>query len=145
MVMKRLLILVSWVVIISGCDRYACVHHDMNLYLVFQNNSSYDITISRTDLSTYSWIKELPENIEIPAKESYELKVLSDYLCKVFGKVTFGDNLVVDYSDYPDNSYNITKVKNYAHSAKDSYWHFYTYTFTDADYQYALENGQKLE
>ena len=145
MVMKRLLILLSWVAIISGCDRYVIYDYDISLSIVFQNNSSYDITITRTDFSTDSWIRVLPETIVLPPKENYKLKVLSDALCRVFGKATFGDDLVVNYSDYPDSSYNITKAKNYIHSNQGKSYHFYTYTFTDADYQFALENGTKLE
>ena len=56
--------------------------------------------------------------------------------------------MIIDYKDIDRSvQFNITNPNNYSLKllANDDIGAIYTYTFTDADYQYALENGTILE
>lgn len=144
MVMKRLLILFFSIFSLCSCNKGVIIDYYTTCHLVFQNDCSHHIILERTDFSTDSWIRELPKTIALPPKNTYTLQVLSPQLCRVFGKAIFDSKLIVEYDDSKHDS-NITKMYNYEFSSKDTYMLYYTYTFTDADYQFALGNGTVLE
>lgn len=67
------------------------------------------------------------------------------YLFILFSKVKFDGQIEMVFNDDIDSPYNIMSSLNYAVDRPKKYNVYYTYTFTDADYQFALENGTKLE
>jgi hypothetical protein len=90
-------------------------------------------------------VRVLPETIAIESAESHVQSVLSDTLCDVYGKAIFDGKLVVDYNSLSRSKHHITYIGNYTLTKDVTYVFYYTYTFTDADYQFALEHGTPIE
>ena len=144
---KRFLMIIAIPVILSTYSRCTDISGgDEEFYnLIYTNNSLHNVTINRTDFSTYNWVRVLPETIELPANSTYEVKnVLSPMLCSAFGNVVFDGEITIFYAKTQNHDYNITMIDNYQYRGVKRRVHYYTYTFTDADYQFALENGTKL-
>ena len=53
--------------------------------------------------------------------------------------------VIVDYNQLPGSQYSLLDVDNYEFVSYRKGTTRRKYTFTDADYQFALENGTKLE
>ena len=88
--------------------------------LIYTNNSSHNVTINRTDFSTYNWVRVLPETIELPANSTYEVKnVLSPMLCSAFGNVVFDGEITIFYAKTQNHDYNI----QYHYSEQLQYLH----------------------
>ena len=115
-------------------------------YDAYNNQSSHTIT-----LSLYDSQNQTTTDIVIkPGKTSQNL-LTSRYHRQQVCTVKFGEVVLLDYLKLPENlrgcKYDILYRggSNYEHSMIDDQSFLYTYTFTDADYQFALENGTKLE
>ena len=143
--MRWILIIIISAIILAGCNRNTIVDYAIEIYLVFKNDSSHNIIMTKTNTSTDSWIRVLPETISLAPTESYSQKVLSDTLCDVYGKAIFDGKLVVDYNSLSRSKHHITYSGNYTPTKDGPYLRYYTYTFTDADYQFALEHDTPVE
>ena len=146
--MKRFFLLCA--VIVMAASLSACQDtkpDSASVDIVYENNSTNTIEIVRTDFTEDSWTEKFPEGFVLAPNKRYEIKsVLSPVYCRVYGKAKFDNSILVDYTTIPQSEYNITLVQNFADfTSSDKYIHQYTYTFTDADYQFALENGRKIE
>ena len=124
-----------------------------NIDLVLENQSRYDITIRQSNNAPAISIVGVPQSITLNAGEKFFVdNVMSVSVCKAFGWVTYDNSVELDFfKDKPYTStdavyspYDITRVGNYRQEQVGKTI-VYTYTFTDADYQFALENGTKLE
>ncbi|MBQ9138624.1 MAG: hypothetical protein IJX65_08315, partial [Alistipes sp.] len=71
--------------------------------------------------------------------------VTSVAACKEMGVVIFDFDITIDYHAMTSALYNITRVGCYQVTDVSDFHREYRYTFTDEDYQYALEHGTKLE
>ena len=114
---------------------------------VFKNQSNHYIVITRgDDIELMDW-KIWPETITLEPNKDIAFVVLSPEYCRAVVKATFDGNVVIDYTKVANVQYNIAYSNNYEFQIvdKEKFHRKYTYTFTDADYQYALENEQKLE
>lgn len=129
-------------VLLVGCEVYPV---EPRIDIVYENNSTHNIIVMRTDFASDFWIEELPVSFTLEPNERHVIEnVLSPALCNCFGKVIFDNTTIMDYRSIEQKDKNITLMENYRSSpTKDG--EQYTYTFTDADYQFALENGTPLE
>ena len=143
--MRWILIIIISAIVLAGCNRESYINYGTYIYLVFKNDSSHNITVTKTSTSTDSWVRVLPETIAIESAESHVQSVLSDTLCDVYGKAIFDGKLVVDYNSLSRSKHHITYIGNYTLTKDGTYVFYYTYTFTDADYQFALEHGTPIE
>ena len=115
-------------------------------YDAYNNQSSHTIT-----LSLYNNKEQKISKITLkPGETSQNLyrEIYSKHVCIV----NFDLTVELDYQKLPEDlrssKYNIlynSNGGNYEFSQIDSHSYLSTYTFTDADYQFALENGTKLE
>ena len=136
-------------VIVTAVSYVGCQTPDEGgiINIVYENKSTHSIEVVRTDFTPDRWTEKFPEGFVLAPNGRYEIKnVLSPVYCSVYGKAKFDDSILVDYTSLSESEYNITLVQ-YFKNITDSKKRFYRYTstFTDADYQYALEIGQKLE
>lgn len=122
----------------------------------YKNNSSYDIQVLTVNQSLSADKQDIIETedvlVTIPKGETYTLRssehvskdgYVSWYTILVLNRIAyiqFGESVKIDFSGskYGDETtYNLASEKQR--------YRKYTYTFTDADYQFALENGTQLE
>ncbi len=115
------------------------------MYMVFVNNSSHNLEIIREDFNSYL-DNVLPKNIILAPNEDIELDTRTAYVYNHFSTIIFDGYIRIKLSKELSSPHNIMFRENYTeeHLLKTHTW-YYTYTFTDADYQFALENGTKLE
>lgn len=142
---RRILLMLAIVIVATFFSRCE-VYPQESSHLVYTNNSTHSIIVMRTDFSTTTGIRELPKSFVLEPNESYTIKgILSPALCSVFSKVIFDNAILVDYSKLSQDECNVMLLENFQQTKPEEFEHVYTYTFTDADYQFALENGTPLE
>ena len=148
--MKKLLIVAFLAIICSACTDYA-----VSTDIEYKNNSSYDIqfltmsTYINSDNNNVYFVEEPIVTLskgstytfsasDMGTKKGY----LSFYFAQIHNAIHYiqiGDKVKVAYSGrYSDEN-------NYELLSEKERYRKYTYTFTDADYQFALENGTLLE
>ena len=119
------------------------VDHNISTALCFCNESSHKIV-----LTVDNPIQTSNESLEIV------LNPTSEYNSTKFGlreiakgcSAIFDDKVQIDYSTVSmDSKHNLMVQFNYEDTSDEQYDICYTYTFTDADYQFALENGTMLK
>lgn len=119
------------------------VDHNISTALCFCNESSHKIV-----LTVDNPIQTSNESLEIV------LNPTSEYNSTKFGlreiakgcSAIFDDKVQIDYSTVSmDSKHNLMVQFNYEDTSDEQYHICYTYTFTDADYQFALENGTMLK
>ena len=139
---KKLLIATIAVIGITACSPDS-VDHNISTALCFCNESSHRIV-----LTVDNPIRTSNESLEIV------LNPTSEYNSTKFGlreiakgcSAIFDDKVQIDYSTVSmDSKHNLMVQFNYEDTSDEQYHICYTYTFTDADYQFALENGTMLE
>ncbi len=142
---RRLIIAVLCVAFLSACKEPLITYPYVTEF-VFENNSSHDIFISRDgfDNSGYGY-----EESEISIKSFETIMVTNGMgVTGLFGRkciVNFGNQVIVDYNQLSGSQYSLLDVDNYEFVSYRKGTTRRKYTFTDADYQFALENGTKLE
>ena len=119
------------------------VDHNISTALCFCNESSHKIV-----LTVDNPIQTSNESLEIV------LNPTSEYNSTKFGlreiakgcSAIFDDKVQIDYSTVSmDSKHNLMVQFNYEDTSDEQYHICYTYTFTDADYQFALEHGTPVE
>ena len=148
--MKRDIVLLLLTVFLVSCSDPIS-----SLYIDYTNNSSYDIKFMEardivfengvvTDCQYVNAYTIRPgETLTIGTDMMGEFTIPIEMLLlleKSIYRIDFGDDVsinIVDAKLLDPSSYTLVTNKKNCRE--------YTYTFTDADYQYALENGQKLE
>lgn len=143
--MKRLIFILLVAMALSSCSDAKMVDYDTSYELCLENKSSHSITITLAEDASHTTTSDLPGEIVLDAGESFSDNVLTPLLCSDFGKAVFDDEVSIDYQTAPWSAYNISRDSNYSVYKQSEYHYICTYTFTDADYQYALENGAKLK
>ena len=127
---------------------FACAPADVDEvfyeYEAYINQSSHTITLSLYDSQNHT-----TADIVIKPGETSQNLLTSRYRRQVC-TVKFGEIVLLDYlklsKELQGCEYDISyRGKHYQNTTIDKYSHVYTYTFTDADYQFALENGTELE
>ena len=142
---KKLLFLLGVVFLLISCGKGRYVNPPIENYLVYDNQSSHTIVIKLAEDAPHIDKQYLPEIITLTPNEKVEIRVISQYSCKSLTTAIFDGSVVIDYSSAPTDTRKITTLGGYEKKMVKSWIEQYLYTFTDADYQYALENGQKLE
>ena len=149
-VMKRNIVLLLLAIFLVSCSDPVS-----SLYIDYTNNSSYDIKFMEArDIAFENGVitdckyvnaytirsgETLTIGTDIRGEFTIPIEMLL-LLEKSIYRIDFGDDVsinIVDAKLLDPSSYTLVKNKKNCRE--------YTYTFTDADYQYALENGQKLE
>lgn len=122
--------------------------------MVLENQSQYTIAINKSSNAPEVKIDGVPQSITLKAGDSF---VVEDFpslsICKAWGYVVYDGVVALDffsekpYSTFPGvySLYDITRPANYKMAKISRSRTEYRYTFTDADYQFALENGTMLE
>ena len=137
---------------LMACNDYDAESGISNL--VFENQSQCSITIDKSDNAPHIAVHGVVGSIALAAGESVQIENISTiFLCKAFGCVVYGDEVLLDFFapnpysswDRTYSPYDITRVGNYKVTKISSSLSEYRYTFTDADYEFALENGTLLE
>jgi hypothetical protein len=146
--MKKLL-RIFIVAVVSTLFMTACSDPGGSLNIEFKNASSYDITLAEMSpqYENGEVITEVIERYNIKVGESqtvsaYQKGAVDWWTFWVYTRITcikFGDMEMVYMGERYGNIENYELIKS-NDNAK-----FYRYTFTDEDYQYALENGQKVD
>ena len=137
---RRLIIIITSVLLLYGCTPVSTT-----IGIGFTNNSSYDIALT----NRYGYYYK--DNLLHPGEtkwfwvsnedsKKYSTGIADFWLMADIVFVQFDEELKVRTTTerYTTES-NFEVVYQEEKSAR------YTYTFTDADYQYALENGTPLE
>ena len=122
----------------------ASTSYDINEEIVFINHSNHSIVISIYDVQNNK-----PIDISIQVGETSQALNTDLYNYKTC-TIKFDNKVVLDYQTLPldlqNSQYNIFFSNHYYERTEvDEYFYRYTYTSTDADYQFALENGTVLE
>lgn len=108
--------------------------------LEFENNSS--VSVELVTIHESMTISE-PES----AKISYEVKgdvppsIFHVWTYSNVKKVVFDSKVEIDIYNFPP----LWEESNYTLVGEQAYLRCFCYTFTDADYQYALEHGTLIE
>ena len=140
--MKQFLSILALLFCITACSPDS-VDHNISTALCFCNESSHRIV-----LTVDNPIQTNNESLEIV------LNPTSEYNSTKFGlreiakgcSAIFDDKVQIDYSTVSmDSKHNLMVQFNYEDTSDEQYDICYTYTFTDADYQFALENGTMLK
>ena len=142
---KKLLFLLGVVCSLVSCGKGRIVDPIIDNYLVYDNQSSHTIVIQRAEDANYHSKQYLPETITLTPNSRVEIYVGSPYVFKSLSTATYDGIVTIDYSSAPIDKRNIATSGGYERIEVKPCSVHYLYTFTDADYQYALENGQKLE
>ena len=150
MKLKDILFAIIAVIALVSCNNESVSNGFVKSNLVFDNQSQYSITIDKSENCFDVKVEELPQSITLLAGESMVIEdVPSLSVCKAWGYVVYGGVVALDfcsetpYSTYPAqySIYDITRAANYKMSSINNSRSEFRYTFTDADYQFALENG----
>ena len=141
---KQILTIAFCSVVLAGCDTVTNKDTFPEGYIIFENKSSHKIEITREETMPYLEI-HIPKCFEIAPQKSIRLNTMTASIYPLFTKVVFDSTVEMIFSLDIDSQYNITNGLNYATVLEDPCIWYYTYTFTDADYQFALENGTVLE
>ena len=130
---------------VTSCNNYI-VDYAGDVYIIFANNSSHNIEIIREDTNAVHLEQELPKNIKLAPGEDISLDTRTAYVYPYFTTIIFDECVKMIFSKEDNSSHNIMKRGNYEEDySSKTHTTRYVYTFTDADYQYALENGTPLE
>ena len=140
--MKQFLAILALLPMFVACSPDS-VDHNISTALCFCNESSHKIV-----LTVDNPIQTSNESLEIV------LNPTSEYNSTKFGlreiakgcSAIFDDKVQIDYSTVSmDSKHNLMVQFNYEDTSDEQYHICYTYTFTDADYQFALEYGTMLK
>ena len=142
---KKLLYLLGAVFTLISCGNEYIIDKYIAIDLVYDNQSSHTIVIKLAEDAPHIDKQYLPEIITLTPNEKVEIRVISQYSCKSLTTAIFDGSVVIDYNSAPTDTRKITTLGGYEWIEVKPCSVHYIYTFTDADYQYALENGQKLE
>ena len=141
---KALMVLFS-AFVVTSCNNYI-VDYAGDVYIIFVNNSSHNIEIIREDTNAVHLEQELPKNIKLAPGEDISLDTRTAYVYPYFTTIIFDECVKMIFSKEDNSSHNIMKRGNYKEDySSKTHTTRYVYTFIDADYQYALENGTPLE
>lgn len=141
---KALMVLFS-AFVVTSCNNYI-VDYAGDVYIIFVNNSSHNIEIIREDTNAVHLEQELPKNIKLAPGEDISLDTRTAYVYPYFTTIIFDECVNMIFSKEDNSSHNIMKRGNYEEDySSKTHTTRYVYTFTDDDYQYALENGTPLE
>ena len=141
---KALMVLFS-AFVVTSCNNYI-VDYAGDVYIIFVNNSSHNIEIIREDTNAVHLEQELPKNIKLAPGEDISLDTRTAYVYPYFTTIIFDECVKMIFSKEDNSSHNIMKRGNYEEDySSKTHTTRYVYTFTDDDYQYALENGTPLE
>ena len=141
---KALMVLFS-AFVVTSCNNYI-VDYAGDVYIIFVNNSSHNIEIIREDTNAVHLEQELPKNIKLAPGEDISLDTRTVYVYPYFTTIIFDECVKMIFSKEDNSSHNIMKRGNYEEDySSKTHTTRYVYTFTDDDYQYALENGTPLE
>ena len=141
---KALMVLFS-AFVVTSCNNYI-VDYAGDVYIIFVNNSSHNIEIIREDTNALHLEQELPKNIKLAPGEDISLDTRTAYVYPYFTTIIFDECVKMIFSKEDNSSHNIMKRGNYKEDySSKTHTTRYVYTMTDADYQYALENGTPLE
>ena len=133
---KKLLIATIAVIGITACSPDSPPPPDVHTMLRFVNQSSHKIELMFHDVN---------ESIEIKSGATSEKISHYAHLLDVC-IIEFDDKVKFDYNTInTDCEFDIRFGVNYDSLESGQYDICYTYTFTDADYQFALENGTVVE
>ena len=111
--------------------------------LCFSNGSSHNIVLT---IDKPKGSNNTPLVITLKPSEVYKSAEITLSILNRGCSVKFGNSALIDYKKISATSeYNILYQLNYTTTYPDD-WHIVnTYTFTDADYQFALEHGTPVE
>ena len=141
---KALMVIFS-AFVVTSCNNYI-VDYAGDVYIIFVNNSSHNIEIIREDTNAVHLEQELPKNIKLAPGEDISLDTRTAYVYPYFTTIIFDECVKMIFSKEDNSSHNIMKRGNYEEDySSKTHTTRYVYTFTDDDYQYALENGTPLE
>ena len=141
---KKLFAIFSAIIIAMACqapDVDDAIYH----YDAYINQSSHTIT-----LSLYNETEQKISKITLKPGEASQHLYRGTYSKKVCS-IDFDLTVVLDYQKLPEDlqgsKYNIlyNSSGNYVQSIIGSHSFLDTYTFTDADYEFALENGTMIK
>ncbi|MBQ9137414.1 MAG: hypothetical protein IJX65_02115 [Alistipes sp.] len=142
-----------FIILLFSALTVGCVKNvEYKVTVLFENKSSYDIAFVSV---VESWVDG--QKVAVGAEDRYTIKVAESatvttnsrggdisvgdiWLNKDIDYIRFGDGLKVDIAGgkYMDNA-------TYTLFSSEADGEVYIYTFTDEDYQYAVENGTTLE
>ena len=137
--------LIAASIILCSCDVEIFVDGEPPEVITYHNNTGYLIEIQREGFGPSSDIGKV---FEIKPHDKKVIKIGDATVATMYAKkcvITFDSSVQMDHTfSSIDLPYNFGWMGNYEYrgTSKEKY---YTYTFTDADYQYALENGTVLE
>lgn len=140
---RRLFIATISALFLTACEKPIIDYVQIN-EIVLENNSSHDIVINRDGTYTQAELKE----IIIKASKSEVLAVVEASIEHMFDKkciITFGNKVTADYNSIPKSKYHFMYFDNCEFVSFKKATTRRKYTFTDADYQYALEHGTLIE
>ena len=134
--MKKILMLLALLPMFVACSPDSPPPPDVHTMLRFVNQSSHKIELMFHDVN---------ESIEIKSGATSEKISHYAHLLDVC-IIEFDDKVKFDYNTInTDCEFDIRSGVNYDSLESGQYDICYTYTFTDADYQFALEHGTPVE
>lgn len=139
------LMLITASILLCSCDVVIETDKFPPEVITYHNNTDHLIEIHREGFGPSSDIGKV---FEITAHDKKVIKIGDESVATMYSKkcvIIFDSSVKMDHTfSSIDLTYNFGWIGNYEYrgTSKEKY---YTYTFTDADYQYALENGTILE